>query len=261
MESYWFLKHCQLFERLSSQELRGLETVSQFRRFPAGSPVYLPSDRAQTVLLLIAGRVKICHLTPDGKELILALIDPGELFGELALFDPGSRNELAETVEASTLVSLPGEALARLLEQHAELSLGITRLVGFRRRRIEQRLKNLLFQPHRVRLIHLLLELAERYGRSIPEGLLIDIRLSQQDLAAIIGSSRESVTLGLRELVAGGLLRRQGRRLIVVSVAALTEAMNGSSLKNELRRPTSDSSPPSKVKQHTAAIDPLDYNE
>jgi len=226
MESFWFLKHCQLFERLSTEELRGLEAVSQFRRFPAGSPVYLPSDRAQTVLLLVAGRVKICQLTAEGKELILALIDPGELFGELALFDSEARNELAETVESSTLVALPGEALTRLLERHAELSLGITRLVGFRRRRIEQRLKNLLFQPLRLRLIHLLLELAQRYGRNTPEGVLIDIRLSQQNLAAIIGSSREGVTLGLGELVASGLLRRQGRRLVVISATALAAAMN-----------------------------------
>lgn len=262
METYWFLKHCQLFERLSADELRGLERVSQFRRFPAGSPVYLPSDQSRAVLLLVAGRVKICHLTPEGKELILALIEPGELFGELALLDPGARQELAETVEASTLVSLPGEALARLLEKHSELSLGITRLVGLRRRRIEQRLKSLVFQPHRSRLIHLLLELAERYGRRTPEGLLIDLRLSQQNLAAIIGSSRESVTLGLGELVAEGLLQRQGRRLIVVDLGALAAAAGEAPPAGLGPTPPSRANlkSGSNVSQHTASLDSLEYN-
>jgi hypothetical protein len=98
-------------------------------------------------------------------------------------------------------------------------------LVGLRRQRIEQRLKNLLFQPLRNRLIHLLVELADRYGRPTPEGLLIDVRLSHQDLAGIVGSSRESVTLGLGELVAEGLLRRRGRRLVVVDPKALVAAV------------------------------------
>jgi CRP-like cAMP-binding protein len=224
-EKYWFLKHCDLFERLPSEELRGLEAASLFRRFAARTPVYLPSDRAGAVLLLVSGRVKICHFTPEGKQLILALIEPGELFGELALFEGAARGELAETVEASSLVALPREALVRLLERHAALSLGVTRLVGLRRQRIEQRLKNLLFQPLRNRLIHLLVELADRYGRPTPEGLLIDVRLSHQDLAGIVGSSRESVTLGLGELVAEGLLRRRGRRLVVVDPKALVAAV------------------------------------
>jgi CRP-like cAMP-binding protein len=260
METYWLLKHCDLFERLPPEELRALESVAQFRRFPAGSPVYLPSDSARAVLLLTSGRVKICQLTPDGRELILALIDPGELFGELALFDAAARQELAETLEPSSLVALPGEAVVQLLNRHPTLSVGITRLVGLRRRRIEQRLRNLVFQPLRSRLIHLLHELVERYGRPTPEGTLIDVRLSHQNLAAIVGSSRESVTLGLGDLTSEGLLRRSGRRLIVVDrqrLASEAAALDGFS---STPPPPRDAAPAATVRQHTARPSALDYN-
>ncbi len=260
METYWLLKHCDLFERLPPEELRALEAVAQFRRFPAGSPVYLPSDAARAVLLLTAGRVKICQLTPDGRELILALIDPGELFGELALFDATARQELAETLEPSSLVALPGEAVVQLVNRHPTLSVGITRLVGLRRRRIEQRLRNLVFQPLRSRLIHLVQELVERYGRPTPEGTLIDVRLSHQNLAAIVGSSRESVTLGLGELVSQGLVARQGRRLIVADrqrLASEAAALDGFSCPTPSPR---DAAPPATVRQHTARPSALDFN-
>ena len=89
-EKLWYLKRCNLFERLSSTELREVEVQSKFRSFPRRSPIYLPADEANAVLLLASGRVKICHITPEGKQSILAFIEPGELFGELAVLEAGA---------------------------------------------------------------------------------------------------------------------------------------------------------------------------
>src|SRR5688572_6495157 len=90
-EQHWFLKNCDLFERLTSAELSQLESRAKVRQFPRRSAVYLPADQADAVLLLVSGRVKIGSLTTGGKESILAFIEPGELFGELAIFDAGRR--------------------------------------------------------------------------------------------------------------------------------------------------------------------------
>lgn len=76
-ERHWYLKRCLLFERLPVAELADLETCSRHRKFASGEVVYLPADEADAVLALIMGRVKICHTTPDGKQSILAFIDPG----------------------------------------------------------------------------------------------------------------------------------------------------------------------------------------
>jgi CRP-like cAMP-binding protein len=89
---------------LSVDQLRQLELASKSRTFARKIPIYLPADQSRAVFLLAYGRAKICHLTGEGKQSILAFIEPGELFGELAMFEQGQRNEYAEAVEPSTVI-------------------------------------------------------------------------------------------------------------------------------------------------------------
>jgi CRP-like cAMP-binding protein len=217
-EKIWYLKRCDLFGRLSEAEMGRLESRALVRSFPRKSLVYMPSDRADGVLLLTAGRVRIGTVTDEGKQAILTFVEPGELFGELAVFDDGNREDYAEATENSTVLFLPADEMRRLAEEHAAVSFGITKLIGLRRRRIERRLKSLLFRSNRERLVHLLLELADQYGRTVADGIDLGIKLSHQDLAAVIGSTRETVTIVLGELQAEGTLR-VGRRKILLTDA------------------------------------------
>ena len=224
-EKLWFLKQCGIFERLSADELAWLEARSRSRSFGRGSPIYLPAEAAESVLLLASGRVKICNITAEGKQAILAFIEPGELFGELAVFDQGARDEYAEAIEKSTIVLIPGEHFRELMERHAGVSVGVTKLIGLRRRRIERRLKYLLFRSNRERLVNLLLELAETYGKKTNDGLLLDIKLSHQDLANVIGSTRETVTVTLGELQAEGRLVLGRRKIVLTDIDQLAESV------------------------------------
>ena len=214
----WYLKTCGLFESCNPEQLRRLEANSRVRTVSKGSPVYLPADAADSVLVLASGRIKICHLTGDGKQSILAFIEPGEIFGELAILSSGSRDEYAEAVEASRVVAISGEALCQLMEEHQGLCFGITKIIGARRQRIERRVKNLLYLSNRERICHLLLELAEQYGRETARGLEITIRLSHQDLASLVGSTRETVTVVLGQLQNEGLIEL-GRRKVTLKAA------------------------------------------
>ena len=225
-EKYWYLKDCDLFEQLSPDELSDLESRCRIRKFPAKTPIYLPADEADGVLLMQSGQAKLCGITPDGKQSILAFVDAGEMFGELALFESGERDEYAETVTASTIVLIPAEHMKRLVERNPSVAMGVTRLVGLRRRRIERRLKYLLFHSNRERLIHLLLELLEQYGRSTSDGIELGIKLSHQDLASIIGSTRETVTVILGELQSEGLVRTGRRKVVVRDVDRLSRSMS-----------------------------------
>ncbi len=177
------------------------------------------------MFLLASGRAKICHITPEGKQSILAFIEPGELFGELAIFDSGQRDEYAEAVDGCQVVMIPGDAISELMARHQDISLGITKLIGLRRKRIEQRLKNLLFLSNRERLTHLILELAEQYGRPTASGIELGIKLSHQDLANIIGSTRESVTVVLGELQAAGLIKVGRRKVFIVDADELARSV------------------------------------
>jgi CRP-like cAMP-binding protein len=224
-EKLWYLKNCPLFEQLSADDLKNVEARSKSRTFARGTPIYLPLDETNSVFLLASGRVKICHLTPDGKQSILAFIEPGELFGELALLEVGPRDEYAESAEKSTIVLIPGEVMQQLMESHAGVTLGVTKLIGMRRRRIEQRLKNLLFLSNRDRLTHLLLELAEQYGTRENGGLRLRIQLSHQDLANVIGSTRETVTVVLGEMQQEGILSVGRRRIVILDLHKLASGV------------------------------------
>lgn len=228
-QQHWFLKNCQLLDRLPADELQKLETSCKSRRFASGSVIYLPIDRADAVLILIAGQVKLCHITPDGKESILAFIEPGEIFGELCLLDATDREELAIASQPSTIVLIPRDTMQDLMTRHAELAVGVTRLLGMRRLRIERRLKSLLFRSSRDRLLQLLLELAHDYGGSSKTGIEIRIKLSHQDLASVIGSTRETVTNTLGELQAEGLVILGRQRITICSRERLIQASEANS--------------------------------
>jgi CRP-like cAMP-binding protein len=227
-EKFWFLKNCGLFERLTPAQTERLESRSKAREFKRGQLIYLPSDQADSVLLLGTGRVKIYHITGEGKQAVLALVDPGEIFGELALFEAGQtpRDEFAEAMETSRLILIPHQEMHELMAAHPDVSLGVTKLMGLRRKRVERRLKSLLFRSNRDRLVHLLLELAEKYGKPTVEGVVLGIKLSHQDLASIIGSTRETVTVLLGELQQEGQLTIQRRRIILSKMEQLAASID-----------------------------------
>ena len=174
-QEVWYVRDCSLFRHLSTTQLETLERRARIKKFPRGSAIYLPAETADGAFLLGQGRVRICSTTAEGKQAIMAFIDPGQVFGELALVQPGQREERAEAAVDSSVILLPGDELRSLMEDSAPLALGITKLIGLRRRRIERRLRNLLFRSNRDRIGHLLLELAEQYGVQIPEGVHLTV--------------------------------------------------------------------------------------
>ncbi len=226
-ETIWFLKRCPLFERLAPDECRRLESRALTRSFPRRSVVYFPDESGSSVLLLTHGRVKIMALAPDGREAILAFIEPGEVFGELAVLDAGPRNEHAEAVVDSRALAIPREELLWLMDRRPEVALSVTKLLGFRLRRIENRLKNILFRSNRERTVGLLLELLESHGRPVGDRWEIRLSLSHQELASLIGATRETVTLTLGQLQRDGLIETNRRRIAVIDRDRLADEAAG----------------------------------
>lgn len=227
-ERIWYLKRCRLFERLRREEAERLESRAHMRTFARGQIIYFPSDPGESVLLLASGRVKLKHVTADGKEAILAFIDEGELFGEMALFDEAPRNEFAEAATLSRVLAIPREDLLELVERRPDLALHITKLVGLRRRRLENRLRNVLFCSSRDRVIAILLELLDSHGQPRDEHWEISLRLSHQELAGLIGATRETVTVVLGQLQLEGLIQVRRRRITVFDRSRLAAALNAS---------------------------------
>ena len=127
-------------------------------------------------------------------------MEPGEIFGELALVGGNSKDEHAEATEATTLIAIGVNDLQAILHKYSSVSFAITKLIGHRRLKIERRLKNLLFRTNRERIVHLILELTETYGEQTEDGINLGIKLSHQEIASLIGSTRETVTVVLGQI-------------------------------------------------------------
>ncbi|MFO0811100.1 MAG: Crp/Fnr family transcriptional regulator [Gemmataceae bacterium] len=229
-ETIWYLKRCPLFENLSSTECRRLESRARLRSLAPREIVYFPAEPGQTVLLLAKGRVKIKAVTPDGRETILAFVEAGEVFGELAILDEAPRDEYAEAVEASQVLALPRDDILWLMERRSDVAMHVTKLLGFRRRRIENRLRNILFRSTRERALALIVELLESHGQAIGTTWEIRVSLSHQEFANLIGATRESVTATLGQLQREGLIAIRRRRIAVVDRRRVTAEAAGEPL-------------------------------
>jgi CRP/FNR family cyclic AMP-dependent transcriptional regulator len=228
---FWLLKACPLFDQLAPAQVDELERNARCRDFNRRELIYAPDEPSLNVLLLLRGRVKIKNITPDGKETILAFIEEGEIFGELALLDDELRQEFAEAVEISRVAVIPRDNLLGLMGQRPDLALSITKLVGLRRRRVENRLRNVLFLSSRERMVRLIFELVESHGARVGANEAeIRLRLSHQELASLIGVTRETVTVVLGELQGARLIRVRHRRIGVTDWQRLTEEKDGPAL-------------------------------
>lgn len=227
-EKIWYLKRCPLFERLTPAEAQRLDARSLARTFRRKDMIYFPDEPGESVLVLARGRVKIKAVTPDGRETIFAFIEPGELFGELAILDAEPRQDYAEAVEDSLVLAVPRAELLWLMEHRPDVALHVTKLLGFRLRRIENRLRNLLFRSTRERAVSLLLELLDSHGRLADGGRWeIRLQLSHQDFANLIGSTRETVTATLGQLQREGLVEIRRKRITVLERERLAAEAGG----------------------------------
>lgn len=225
-ECFWYMKNCNLLDQVAAEDIAWLERRSRMRKLKRGEPIYLPSQSADGVILVASGRVKICHSTPEGKQAIIDFVDAGEVFGELALLDSQQRDEYAETAEKTTLIMIPKRELQSLVRKYPRIVISVTKLIGLRRQKIERRLRNLLFRSNRERVIHLLIELAEKYGETTPDGVILKIRLSHQEMASVIGSTRETVTVILGQLQTENLVTIARRRIVINDLAKLAKEVN-----------------------------------
>lgn len=221
-ERIWFLKNCDLLGKLTPEQLSGLDKHCQQKSFPAANPIYLPAEAADSIFVVAIGLVKICHLAIEGKVSTIGYVKPGEVFGELALFDVRERGEYVESVLPSTIIRIPKQRIQELMNCDLNVALCITKLVGLRRQRIERRLRNLLFTSNEHRLTHLLLDLAEQFGESIDGGIKLGLRLSHQEIANLIGTTRETVTILMGKMKTEGLVSGQRQTVVLCDIKRLS---------------------------------------
>lgn len=217
----WYLRKIPLLEGIAPEQLQELVSKVELREIARRQVIYLPGDPGEGVFFINGGRVKCSKVTRDGKELTLAYRGAGEIFGELAVFEESPREEMAEAMKNAIITELPCSEFRGLLLANAELAFRFAGIVGERRRALETKLEHLVFRDVQAKLAALLLELGEEYGTETDEGLQVGVKITHQEMANLIGSTRETISLTLAQFKNRGLLTMNGRTVVLVDLEGL----------------------------------------
>ncbi|WP_250286004.1 MULTISPECIES: Crp/Fnr family transcriptional regulator [unclassified Frankia] len=207
---------------MSPQDRLALEALGTVRHYGPGDVLLQEGDRADLVMIVRTGRVKVVTVAESGYETLLAHRGPGDLIGEMAVIDGGTRSASVVAVEPAQLVAVSAEAFRTFVATHPQVVRALVSSITRRLRESDRRRSELGAYPTGIRLARHLLELAHRHGDGQPDGsVAITLRVTHRDLAAAIGSSRESVGRDLRTFRSSRLIANRGRTLVVLNIAAL----------------------------------------
>ena len=218
-----------LFTVLSDAARRDLRKAAVRQRVRRAEIIYAPGGPGDAAYLVRRGRVKVSRLSRDGREITLCLCHPGELFGEEALVLEANRACQAQALEECSLYALPRPHLQQLMREEALFAVGLARLMGERRERTENQVEDLAFRDVGARLARLLITLAAQQGVSMEDGrMVLRARLTHQELANCVGSTRETLTLTIDRFRVDGWIRFEGRMIALCDPEALrTRAGDG----------------------------------
>jgi len=208
-------------EALTEEEAAELHAAGRRRTYGPAVTLFHEGDDAGPVVVLLSGRVKVSTIGGGGREAIIAVRGPGDLVGELAAIDPGPRSGTVTTLEPTEALLVAGSAFAALLERHPRIALVILRMVASRLRYADS--QQTQFATHDVvgRVAQRLVELADRFGEPVDGHVEVALPLSQEELAAWTGCSREAVSKALQTLRSLRIVETGRKHITVLDEPAL----------------------------------------
>jgi len=210
-----------LFAALDDEARVALREAMQEVSLRRGETLFHEGDPGDRLYLVIEGKIKLGHRSSDGRENLLAILGPGELLGELTLFEPGERTATATAVATSRLLELQHDPFMHLIDTRPELAKHMLRALAHRLRRTNEALADLVFSDVPGRVAKALLDLSVRFGEQTPDGLRVAHDLTQEELAQLVGASRETVNKSLADFIARGWIRLEGRAVQILDLERL----------------------------------------
>jgi CRP/FNR family transcriptional regulator, cyclic AMP receptor protein len=221
VNDHWHTPKVDWLRTLPAAPVKALRQASTVRTYEPGDPIFGPSRDPRQVYVLEDGLVRIFRVTPAGAEFTLGYVRPGELFGEVSVLSDKPRETFAQAKVASKILSIPRTVFLATLRAHNPVLYSVTKRIAERVIALQSRAEDLIFLDVRSRLVRLLVRLADEHGRRDDRGLAIGLPLTHDEIATLIGTSRQTVSLLLRELTDAGLVARRGRQLVLPKPAGL----------------------------------------
>ncbi|MFI2753648.1 Crp/Fnr family transcriptional regulator [Cellulomonas sp. P22] len=210
-----------LFANMDPEASRALIASMTPIEVTRGEVLFHEGEPGDRLFVIRSGKIKLGRRSNDGRENLLAILGPGEMFGELSLFDPGPRTATATIVADGSVLELGHTALIAWLEANPTVSKHLLGALARRLRRTNEALADLVFSDVPGRVAKALLDLSTRFGETVDEGIRVAHDLTQEELAQLVGASRETVNKALADFAARGWVRREGRAVVLLDVDRL----------------------------------------
>jgi CRP/FNR family transcriptional regulator, cyclic AMP receptor protein len=215
------LSRTPLFEALDEDGARALQSRMTDVHLSRGERLFAEGDEGDRLYVVLDGKMKLTRAAPDGRENLLSVVGPGEMFGELSLFDPRPRTASATAITEAHLAALAHDKLLIWLTGRPEVALHLLRALAQRLRRANDVMADLVFTDVPGRVAKQLLDLADRFGEQQPDGLHVNHDLTQEELAQLVGASRETVNKALADFVTRGWIHLSARSVVLLDTDRL----------------------------------------
>nr|WP_203597059.1 Crp/Fnr family transcriptional regulator [Actinomadura bangladeshensis] len=215
------MSRAPLFEALDEQGAKALRANVTEARLARGQTLFNEGETGDRLYVVLEGKIKLTRTAPDGRENLLSVLGPSEMFGELSLFDPRPRTASAIAVTECRLAGLGHDDLRPWLTGHPEVAVQLLRALAQRLRKTNDVMADLVFTDVPGRVAKALLDLAERFGQPSEAGLHVHHDLTQEELAQLVGASRETVNKALADFAQRNWLRIEARAVVILDIERL----------------------------------------
>jgi len=219
--AHWYLNTFDLSRELSRKELGQLRARGRVKQFRPGEAIHFAGDLASSVCLVLSGLVELTRPYEEGRELVISLVRPGEVFGVLALIGPLAEPDTARARITSDVCFFAPERFRRLLCARPHLVLTVIKSLEGEAVTLENRIEALAFKSLPARVAHTLLQVARAFGRRVDHGVRFTISLTQQNLADLVGASRQHVNYVLADFRSHLLVSGSGHALTLTNLEGL----------------------------------------
>lgn len=210
-----------LFADMDSEETRALFESMVPVELSRGDVLFREGEPGDRLYVIAQGKIKLGRRSSDGRENLLSILGPGEMFGELSLFDPGPRTATASSVSDALVYELRHQALVQWISAHPNVATTLLGALARRLRRTNETLADLVFSDVPGRVAKALLDLSTRFGEPNDDGIRVAHDLTQEELAQLVGASRETVNKALADFATRGWVRREGRAVVLLDIDRL----------------------------------------
>lgn len=210
-----------LFADMESEETQALFESMVPVELSRGDVLFREGEPGDRLYVIAQGKIKLGRRSSDGRENLLSILGPGEMFGELSLFDPGPRTATASSVSDALVYELRHHALVAWIGAHPNVATTLLGALARRLRRTNETLADLVFSDVPGRVAKALLDLSTRFGEPNDDGIRVAHDLTQEELAQLVGASRETVNKALADFATRGWVRREGRAVVLLDLDRL----------------------------------------